>query len=272
MNSFQKRTAQRIAAISFLMAAIASPIAWFVARENAEEGIVSLAMEASDGLLRYFDVLNPSAPNSIENSTHAAKAILGGLFDIAEIYDSQGLKLAEALTPEGKAIESFLPRHDSPGYTKSSYESLKVSGSVWVLRVFVPLRVSKTDKAEQISGYFEGVRVVPVWQLEQIYLSSMMVALMAGLASLLCGAILYPVVVRLSAENERSASELLESQSALIDALQRSEQELEDKISQRTTELQREQARTNELLYNILPIEVADELSATGRVRSVRHE
>ncbi len=272
MNPFQRRTALRIAATSILMAAIASPVAWFVARENAEESIVSLAMEESDGLLRHFNAINLNVTNSLDHATAAAKAISGGLFDIAEIYDSNGLKLAEGMTPEGEAIESSLPHHPAPSYIKSSYESLNVSGAHWVLRVFVPLRVSETDKTGPVSGYFEGVRVVPAWQREQIYFSSLMVAMMAGLASLLCGAVLYPVVVRLSADNERTARELLDSQSALIDALQRSEHELEGKISQRTAELQHEQTRTKELLHNILPMEVADELSATGSVRSVRHE
>lgn len=272
MNPFQKRTALRIAATSILMAAVASPVAWFVALENAEEGIVSLAMEESDGLLRHFDAINLNTESSSQHAMAAAKAISGSLFDIAEIYDSKGLKLAEEMTPEGEAIESSLPHHAAPGYVTSSYESIRLSGDHWVLRVFVPLRASEKDTTGPVSGYFEGVRVVPDWQREQIFFSSLMAALMAGLASLLCGAVLYPVVVQLSAENERTARELLDSQAALIEALQKSEIELEGKISLRTAELQREQTRTKELLYNILPMEVADELSATGRVRPVRHE
>jgi class 3 adenylate cyclase len=272
MNPFQKRAALRIAAISLLMATIASPVAWFVAQENAEEGIVSLAMEESDGLLRHFDAIDLNAENAIGRANAAASAISGGLFDIAEIYDSHGKKVAEGMTPEGEGIEAALPHHEAPSYVASSYESLNIPGGHWVLRVFVPLRTSANDKSGPVSGYFEGVRVVPAWQREQIYASSLMVALMAGFASLLCGAVLYPVVVRLSIENERTARELLDSQSALIEALQRSEHELESKVNQRTVELQTEQTRTKELLHNILPREVADELSATGSVRSVRHE
>lgn len=272
MNPFQKRTAVRIAAISILMAAIASPVAWFVARENAAESIVSLAMEESDGLLRHFDAINLNSEHSVDRAKTATSAIAGGLFDIAEIYNGSGVKLAEGMTPEGAAIESVLPHHEAPSYVTSSYESLDVSGGPWVLRVFVPLRASATDEMGPVLGYFEGVRVVPAWQRDQIYFSSLMAALMAGLASLLCGAVLYPVVVRLSTENEQTARELVDSQSALIEALQRSEQELEGKINQRTGELLTEQARTKELLYNILPKEIADELSATGSVRSVRHE
>ncbi|WP_170305836.1 adenylate/guanylate cyclase domain-containing protein [Pseudoduganella ginsengisoli] len=59
---------------------------------------------------------------------------------------------------------------------------------------------------------------------------------------------------------------------AMLNNLRQSEQELERKVMQRTLELNAEQKRTKELLYNILPVELADELSATGRAQPARHE
>jgi class 3 adenylate cyclase len=140
------------------------------------------------------------------------------------------------------------------------------------LRIFVPLRSTSTDTSGPITGYFEGVRVVPKWQEEELFESSLTVALMVCLASLLCGVALYPVVVHLSADNESKAKEVLDSQAALIEGLQRSERELEDKVNQRTLELQQTQIRTKELLHNILPIDIAEELSVTGNARPARHE
>ncbi|MFA5912329.1 MAG: adenylate/guanylate cyclase domain-containing protein [Burkholderiales bacterium] len=272
MNSFQRRTAIRIAGVSIVLASIASPVAWFVARERSEESIVSLAIEESRGLIEHLNAADLSGPDAVQHATIAAKTISGGLFDIAEIYDSSGRKLAEAMTAEGAAVESSLPHHGKPGYTVASYHSFGVPGKRWILRTFVPLRSSTADTSGPVTGYFEGVRVVPAWQEEQLFSSSLTAALMVCLASLLCGAALYPVVVRLSADNERKARELLESQAALIEVLQRSEHELEDKVSQRTLELQQEQIRTKELLHNILPVEIAEELSATGSARPARHE
>jgi HD-GYP domain-containing protein (c-di-GMP phosphodiesterase class II) len=221
MNTFQKRTAIRIAAVSILLASLASPVAWLVARENAEEGIVSLAIEESGRMLHHHNAVHLSGPDAIEHATAAAKTIAGGLFDIAEIYDSQGKKLAESLTQEGESIESSLPKHGAPNYVAESYESLKLPGDLWVLRVFVPLRDSATDMSRPITGYFEGVRVVPKWQSEQIFSSSLSIALMVCLASLLCGAVLYPVVVRLSADNERKGREVLDSHISMMEALGR---------------------------------------------------
>lgn len=221
MNPFQKRTAIRIAAVSVLLASIASPASWFVAREMAEESIVSLAIEESGRLLHHYDAINVSGPDAAEHAAIAAKTISGGLFDIAEIYDRNGRKLAESLTSEGNAVESSLPKHGAPNYATASYESMVLPAERWVLRVFVPLRTSETDRDGPITGYFEGVRVVPKWQQEQIFTSSLAVALMVCLASLLCGATLYPVVMHLSSDNERKAREVLDSHISMMEALGR---------------------------------------------------
>lgn len=58
MNPFRKRTAILIAGVSALLASISGPIAWYVARENAEESIVSLAMEESGRLLHRHHAIN----------------------------------------------------------------------------------------------------------------------------------------------------------------------------------------------------------------------
>jgi HD-GYP domain-containing protein (c-di-GMP phosphodiesterase class II) len=221
MNTFQKRTALRIASVSLFLAAMASPIAWYVARENAEDSVVSLAIEESGRLLHQFDAINLSGPLAKEHAALASQAIVGGLFDIAEIYDARGEKLSESLTPEGKAVEALLGKHKAPRYTSASYKSLKLDGGIWALQVFVPLRDSATDMSFPITGYFEGVRVVPQWQRDQIFSNSLTVAFMVGLASLLCGAVLYPVVVHLSADNERKAREVLDSHISMMEALGR---------------------------------------------------
>jgi HD-GYP domain-containing protein (c-di-GMP phosphodiesterase class II) len=221
MNIFKKRTALRIATVSLVLAAVASPLAWLVARESSEESVVSLANEESGRLLHRFDAIDLSGPNAGEHAAQAAQAIAGGLFDIAEIYDPAGRTLAESLTPEGRAVEPHIPSHGAPHYATSSYESLRRPNGVWLLRVFVPLRNSSTDAQAPITGYFEGVRIIPVWQQEQILQASLSAALMVALASLICGAVLYPVVVRLAADNVRKAREVLDSHISMMEALGR---------------------------------------------------
>lgn len=221
MKHFKRRTALRIAAVSVLLASLASPVAWLVERENAEAGIVSLAIEESNRLLHHFNAIDLSGPEAREHATEAANTISGGLFDIAEIYDPQGRKLAESMTPKGAALELELPEHSTPNYRAASYKSLKLPGDVWVLRVFIPLRQSANEVTQPITGYFEGVRVVPTWQREQLFANALTSALLAGLASLLCGLALYPVMLHLAAENVRKAHALLDSHLSIIEALGR---------------------------------------------------
>ncbi|WP_428827379.1 HD-GYP domain-containing protein [Azonexus sp. IMCC34842] len=220
MNSFNRLTAVRIATVSLLLAAVASPVAWFVARESAEESTVLLAMEESQRLVRHFDVFSMRQPDAVAHATRAAGTIAGGLFDIAEIYDGKGEKLAEAMTADGTLVEGIIPHHARPAYSAASYESLKLPDGRWVMRVFIPLRMADGSQSP-IDGYFEGVRVVPDWQRQQMLGSALSAALMAGLAALLCGAAIYPVVVRLSADNKRKAREVLDSHISMMDALGR---------------------------------------------------
>lgn len=270
MNQFQKVIAFRIAAVSFLLAFIASPAAWWVAREKSEQGIVSLAIEESRRLINYFHANGRQSQHTVQNASTAAQTLSGGLFDIAEIYDGDGLKLAEALTQEGRAIELALPKHVMPRYTEASYVSYSLPSGGWGLRVFVPLR--NATESTRIVGYFEGVRIVPPWQQKQILHDSLVVAMMVGLASLLCGAALFPVVVRLTRDNTAKTLALLDSQKALIDGLRHSELQLEAKVALRTQELQEAQVRAQDLLNNMLPAQVADELSRNGFTTPVRHE
>jgi class 3 adenylate cyclase len=272
VNPFQKKTALRIALVSFVLASLASPIAWMVTLEAAEEGVVALASEESDRLLHRFDAIDLSGQQAQQHAKEAAYAIAGGLFDIAEIYDAKGHKLAESLTAEGKAVEPLLPTHMAPRYDTASYESLKPTPDKWLLRVFIPLRNSATDPKAAITGYFEGVRVIPAWQQAQIFSNSLTMALMVGLASLLCGVALFPVVVRLAADNQKKSEEILASQDALIEGLRQSEMALEGKVALRTRELETEQIRTRDLLHNMLPREIAQQLAINGTARPVRHE
>lgn len=221
MNPFRKRAAIRIALVSLLLASIVSPLSWFVERENTEKSIVSLAIEESGRLLHHHDAVSLSGPDAEAHAQAAAKTITGGLFDIAEIYDRQGRKLAEGLTPDGESVEALLPRHSAPAYRESSYESIRLGDGRWVLRVFVPLKDLEKDPLGPITGYFEGVRVVPEWQRQQMLLDSLQVALMVFLAAILCGAALYPVVVHLSSENERKTREVLDSHISMMEALGR---------------------------------------------------
>jgi len=218
MNTNNRKVALRIGIVSLCLAALASTIAWYVSSEQAEEQVVAFAREESNRVLASRQAIRLDGPEAAAHATDAAAQLIGGLFDIAEIYDPAGRKLAESLTADGEAIERRLPRHARPGYAAASYESLWLADGRHVLRVMVPLRA--TPQAP-VTGYFEGVRIVPDWQQEQIRAEALVAALMACFASLACGGAIYPVVVHLSGENERKARQVLESHVAMMEALGR---------------------------------------------------
>lgn len=223
MNSFHKRTAIRIAIVSAILATTASPVAWFVAHRNAEQSTVSLALEDSRRLLHlhHFDATALGGANAAEQAGKAANALAGGLFDIAEIYNRRGEKLAIAMTEEGRAVETQLPAHIRPAYETATFESMRLKDKGWILRVFIPLKEEAGGQPGRIAGYFEGVRVVSAWQRAQMFENALAAALMVGIASLLCGTAIYPVIVRLSADNERKSHEILESHISMMEALGR---------------------------------------------------
>ena len=217
MISFNRKVALGIGSVSLFLAAMAAPLAWWVARGNAEEAIVAMALEESERLLRH-EPFRPQGPQAQEHAQAAVQALVGGLFDIAELYAADGRKLAEAATPIGDTLEHDRPQHRIPSYSKPYYESQRLAPDRWTLRVFVPLKLGEQGV---IHGYFEGVRLMPRWQREQIRNDALKEALMVSLAALICGAVLYPVVIRLFAENQRQARELLESHITMMEAMGR---------------------------------------------------
>ena len=85
MHTFQKLAALRIAAVSVLLALVASPAAWYVAREKSENSIIALAMEESHRVIDHYHATRLDDGDAIQRANDASQALTGGLFDIAEI-------------------------------------------------------------------------------------------------------------------------------------------------------------------------------------------
>jgi class 3 adenylate cyclase len=100
---------------------------------------------------------------------------------------------------------------------------------------------------------------IPVhWALPPLMLAS-------GLEMLLMCLVLADRINQARLEKARAQAEK-------VSILQQSERQLEETVARRTSELRSEQTRVKELLHNILPAGLADELSANGKARSARHE
>jgi hypothetical protein len=65
MNHFRMRAAMRNATVGAVPAVFASTVVWSVARENAEESIVSLAKEKSQRMLFQYQDMDLSGVDAI---------------------------------------------------------------------------------------------------------------------------------------------------------------------------------------------------------------
>ena len=97
----------------------------------------------------------------------------------------------------------------------------------------------------------------------------------SGIAPLWLFAAIWEMLVMALALADRFFQERrakMAAQQDMIDALKQSEHALEVKVAQRTEQLAHSEAKAKDLLHNMLPIEVAAELSSTGTTQPVRHE
>ena len=218
MDDFSKTAAKRIFLACLVFAMVASPLSWLLFKENIEESIVSAAMEESKRLIYFQHAENQAAKDARQHAEKAANILVGGMFEIAEIYSAEGVKVAAAETEAGKRLESLLPKHQAPRYSTAHYENHSVDGK-WLIRVFAPLY---SEENKGISAYFEGIQVIPDWQQEQMLHDALLVAFFVAVAAFMSGLLIYPLVVYLSSDNRAKAKQVLESHIAMMESLGRS--------------------------------------------------
>lgn len=197
---FARQALLRIVLASLVISFGAGLIGWYIAVEGAEKEVVDLAMEVSRNTVKQSGLIESSSFNRSQKAHQVTEALSSGLFDIAELYDRDANKLSESLTPAGEVIEANLPSHVAPHYLESSYQSLKLGNDEWILRTFVPIM-----EGDHVWGYFEGVRLMPEWQRNDIRELSLLGALIAVGAVWLCAAVIYPTILFLNREQIRQS-------------------------------------------------------------------
>jgi len=219
MTLFQKRIAIRIGVVSVGLALLLSPFAWFFAQNSMHKSFIELAIEDTHHLVEKGGAIDLESADVQSQALTAMKNIVTGIFDVAEIYDKDGKKIAEAFNPEGGAIHDQLQGHLTPYFFEPTYQYLKLSDGRSVFNVFVPLYEKSKDRKSPVVAYFEGLRIIPPWQENQVWLVSLVSVLLISLASLLCGALMYPVLIHLNKQNEKHTQEVLNSHIAMMNSL-----------------------------------------------------
>lgn len=216
MISFNRKLALNLGGVAVLLAALVLVPVWWLARENAEDTFVSLAVEETHRLMQQ-EAFRPGGPQAPQQAQAAALALTGSQFDIVDIYNAAGGLLAHAVTPAGRALEQEIAPAGPPSYQFAYFESRRLPGERRLWRVFVPLR----DGQQTLLGYVEGARLLPRSQHAQIEAEAWRVTLWVMLAMLLTAAVLYLPLQRLMADGQRKTREALESHMAMMEALGR---------------------------------------------------
>ncbi len=216
MLPFHRKLALGTAGVALAVAALAGLAAGFIAHDKAEDTLVAQATEDTQRLLRH-EAFRPEGVQATRNAQAAAQALAASHFDIVQIYTAGGLLMAEQFSADGRALDAELPPRGARGYTQPWYERRFLPGRRALLRLFIPLR----GEGQALTGYLEGARLVPDVQRERMLADARRVGLLVALAVLVCGAALYPLVLRLKRDSQNRQRELLESHIAMMEALGR---------------------------------------------------
>lgn len=76
-----------------------------------------------------------------------------------------------------------------------------------------------SDSTHSVIGYLETLHIIPLWREAQLSNVALFTALMVGLASLLCGLIIYPSIIFLTKEKDIKAEKLFKSNIQIIKSL-----------------------------------------------------
>jgi len=213
---FHRKLALGTAGVALVVATLAGLAAGFIAHDKAEDTLVAQATEDTQRLLRQ-EAYRPEGVLATRNAQAAAQALAASYFDIAQIYTAGGLLMAEQFSADGRALDAELPPRSARNYTQPWFERRWLPGRRPVLLLFIPLR----SEGQALAAYFEGARLVPDWQRARMLADARRTGLLTALAVLLCGAALYPLVLRLNRDSQGRQRELLESHIAMMEALGR---------------------------------------------------
>jgi HD-GYP domain-containing protein (c-di-GMP phosphodiesterase class II) len=206
----------RVVAVTLTVGAAAAVFGYIHEREAAEDGSIRmLVIEARRAVPAA--VLELPSPEREHALAQAIKGMVGGIFSVAEVYSSDGCKVAESVQPGFEDIEHALKTlpHGAPP-AGGGYDSAVVLGKQ-VLRVFTPLTSAKGE----LIGHLEGVRVLDERELWDMRRSAIVSAAIAAASVLVCALVLTPLLTDLAVKNFKRALSLLEAHTGMLEALGR---------------------------------------------------
>jgi HD-GYP domain-containing protein (c-di-GMP phosphodiesterase class II) len=222
MPSFNKKIALRIGLVSIALAITMGYLAWLQAFKAAEELNRGLTLETSHRLMEKNladgseGILSREDPEEV-----AIELVRYGIFDVVELYDANWQKLAQYGEAPSEIGHSMMgPHHPRPPGLKDTISSTqKLSDGKRVVNTITPLNDTDKDGTIQIVGYLETLRIIPQWREAQLQDVALGTSIMVALATLLCGLILYPVIITLNKDKDLKADRLFRSNIQIMKSL-----------------------------------------------------
>ncbi len=221
MLSFNQKIALRIAISSILIAIVLGIASWFLAFSAAEELNKAITIETAQHLTERDVAFSSNQYIFPEEADRAVKILVRyGIFDVVEIYSSDGNKLAEYGDAPSEVGHSMMGTHHARllGLKGPIQTSQKLSDGRRVINTITPI-FNDSDSTHSVIGYLETLHIIPLWREAQLSNVALFTALMVGLASLLCGLIVYPSIIFLTKEKDIKAEKLFKSNIQIIKSL-----------------------------------------------------
>lgn len=223
MPSFNKKIALRIGLVSIILAITMGYLAWLQAFNAAEKLNRGLTQHTSAHLMEKDGPFSSEIYLHQEDAALAVKNLVRyGIFNVVEIYDAEWHKLAEyGDTPSEIGHSMMGAHHPRPiGLKDTLSSSQKLSDGRRVINTITPLVSSNdSDTKIQIMGYLETLRIIPQWREVQLREEALRASFMVSLAALLCGLILYPVIISLHKEKDLKSDNLYRSNIQMMKSL-----------------------------------------------------
>ena len=223
MPSFNQKIALRIGLVSIVLAITMGYFTWLQAFNAAEELNKGFTKHTSAHLMEKDGPFSGEIYLHQEDAALAVKNLVRyGIFNVVEIYDADWHKLAEyGDTPSEIGHSMMGAHHPRPlGLKDTLSSSQKLSDGRRVINTITPLVSSNdSDKKNQIMGYLETLRIIPQWREVQLREAALQASFMVSLAALLCGLILYPVIISLHKEKDLKSDNLYRSNIQMMKSL-----------------------------------------------------
>ncbi|MCH9742500.1 MAG: HD-GYP domain-containing protein [Proteobacteria bacterium] len=219
IQSIKKKAWWRIAMITLFMSLLLGTAQYFYQLELLDEQVIVGAENKSTTAFTLLQFVQQKGADQLPKDPDASNllAALHQSFPVIELYGKHQHKWLESTLPEAEWIEDYLKQLGPHGFgydLEPEYRRLSLNGS-WYWQVVLPI----VSAQGAIEGYFEGVYHLSADDEQDLRDTVLFSVLMVVLATLITGAVMYPLLVRLTKDLARQSQAVLQGNIELLEVM-----------------------------------------------------